>query len=414
MVTSSMHTLGSARLVALSFALLLCVAPGSAAGAPAAATEAQVAPLPTGTLSIVYVGRGAVGVSPAGIVAATGRLATRCDDTTADARYHCTFRYVPGTVVALTPLPDVASGSALHRWGALACLGRLTCPVRVGASAEAAVTFTPLQLGIAVSGEGRVRSVTPGIDCADVCRRAYPARARVLLQADSAEPVDWMSGCEPVAGRPDRCVATVAGDPHWVGVRFGDAAAPAIPGARVVVDFRILHGGDGRGRVRGAGIDCGATCTVRYTFGDRERLVAQPNVRSRFRGWRGTCGSRPVCRLSVGPVTSVRAVFAPRAGDGSPRGRRLAVTDPRAAAHGRGRRREVVFRAWVNRRAQARLVLVRGRRVVAQRVFRLRSGGNRLRLRVPARARSGRHTLTLRVRSGRQLEIVRRAVRLRS
>jgi Tol biopolymer transport system component len=65
----------------------------------------------------------------------------------------------------------------------------------------------------------------------------------------------------------------------------------------------------------------------------------------------------------------------------------------------RGRRRTVAIRLRVNARVSVRARLYRGRRQVTSRLWRLRRAGNHvLRLRVPVRARAGRHQLRLTVR----------------
>jgi hypothetical protein len=92
-------------------------------------------------------------------------------------------------------------------------------------------------------------------------------------------------------------------------------------GFEVAVTFRILRSGEGVGRVVGPGIDCGAICSAQFEFGSRIRLVAQPGPGSVFGGWAGLrqaegfggnsggCSRIPICELTVGPVTTVRARF---------------------------------------------------------------------------------------------------------
>jgi hypothetical protein len=71
--------------------------------------------------------------------------------------------------------------------------------------------------------------------------------------------------------------------------------------------------------------------------------------------------------------------------------RRIAVT-------GHGRHRSVLMRVRVNAAATVAAVLRRGRHRVAGGLWRVRVGTPLLRLRVPARARSGRSRLAVSVR----------------
>jgi hypothetical protein len=94
--------------------------------------------------------------------------------------------------------------------------------------------------------------------------------------------------------------------------------------------------------------------------------------------------------------------------------RTLVVRVRRIAVRGSGRRRVILIRIGVNARATVRARLLRGRRQVASRRWRVRAGQRVLRMRVPARARRGVYRLRLTIRdSTGQTRRVTRSVRLR-
>jgi hypothetical protein len=82
-------------------------------------------------------------------------------------------------------------------------------------------------------------------------------------------------------------------------------------------------------------------------------------------------------------------------------------------ASGKGRRRALVVSFIVDRRASARLRLMRRHRVLARRSYQLHAGANRLRLAVPRKIKPGRYQLTITVRSAPFTRTVARTVRLR-
>jgi hypothetical protein len=85
----------------------------------------------------------------------------------------------------------------------------------------------------------------------------------------------------------------------------------------------------------------------------------------------------------------------------------------RLAAFGRRGKRRVVLVVAVNQQATARLRLLRGRRQVAARTYRLHPGRNRLVLRVPRGAPGGRYRLVLKVSSAFGTQTVAGRMRLR-
>ena len=144
-------------------------------------------------------------------------------------------------------------------------------------------------------------------------------------------------------------------------------------------------------------------------FGARLSLVADPDRGSRFAGWEGACGGDATCALDVGPVTTLAAVFdrSPSSvsrTESRPGQRRPARTvfSPRLGrivVRGHGRRRVVQIPVRTNMAGSVRARLLSGRRVIANRLWRIGSGTRVLRLRVPARAARGTYGLRVTVRS---------------
>jgi hypothetical protein len=175
----------------------------------------------------------------------------------------------------------------------------------------------------------------------------------------------------------------------------------------ITVRFHILKAGSGSGRVQGASIDCGGSCSVLRDFGARQTLIAMPDPGSRFAGWRSACSSAATCTLAVGPVTAVTAAFdaagssssgrpSSSSGQGAPTAFKASLA--RAAVEGHGRKRAVVFSVRVTTPATVGARLTRKQRTVASRSWRVGAGLHQLRLRLPRKAKAGAYRLRLTVR----------------
>jgi hypothetical protein len=210
--------------------------------------------------------------------------------------------------------------------------------------------------------------------------------------------------------------------PRWGSIGFDGVPPNDQAPPDVSVDFRVAKAGNGSGTIRSDSLNCGNDCSTEGRFGENETLTAVPDDGSRFDGWRAACGSAPTCRLAIGPVTSLTAVFDKKsgaAGGGSkpgtkPPGRRaftarvLGVT-----VRGHGRRRMISIRLRVSAQATVLARLVRGRRQVASHRWRVRPGTRVLRMRVPARARPGAYRVRLTISGGGDRVGITRGVRLR-
>jgi len=72
--------------------------------------------------------------------------------------------------------------------------------------------------------------------------------------------------------------------------------------------LRIATTGDGL--VRGAGTDCGGSCSETLATGTQLGLEAVPDAGATFTGWSGACSGTGPCQLTLGSDDSVTAAFS--------------------------------------------------------------------------------------------------------
>jgi List-Bact-rpt repeat protein len=426
--------------------LLVGLTVASLAVVPSAASAA------TTTLQIVTSGLGSVAIVPAPIssVDPQGNDCPSPQTVIAGDRAaitSCALTYDVGTTVTLAASGEPANGdgpaTVFAQWSDERC-SAAQCALTLGADAQTlAALFSPQRISVLLSGAGTVTSpqgdlnsdFDTGEDCTSdgsfvvTCFGDFPLGARVGLAAvptDSSATVTWVPKaiapsilplCD--SATPPPCVVTLD-RPRWASVAFGDAEGvdSTIP-PEVDVNFRIRKTGSGTGTVRSQSIDCGGRCEASRKFGDGESLEATPDGGSRFDHWGAACGTAPRCSLAVGPVTAVTAVFergsssGPVPGGGGSANRSLRARVLKLNVRGHGRRRAILIRLQLNAASTVRAVLLRGRRQVAAKRFRVRAGSHLLRFRVPVRARPGRYRLRLTIRGDGQTKQLTQRVRLR-
>lgn len=427
------HCNPSRFLAAALVAVASCAA--LAAGARAADT----------TLRVVPIGLGTVHVSPAPTSSFDANdqpcplpdlVGTRIDLSGA-----CTLTYPVGTQVMLQATGgDDGNGPAttFRRWSDDRCPTEGTCTLTLGPDAESiGALFSPQRVSVALAGAGDVVSNPSGLaafgasDCTspinDVadCTGDFDVDLPAPVELKAASTA-WLPStpdrlfCDSTSADGTSCYVTPRW-PRWASVAFGPAEirVPSIP-PNILVNFHIRKAGSGSGSVRGQFLDCGTSCATDRAFGASETLVAVPDGDSRFDRWQAACGTDPTCRLEVGPVTAVTAVFekkasASGAAANQPAGSRRALTARvlRLNARGHGRRRTILIRLQVNVDSTVQARLLRGRRQIASRRWQLRAGSRLLRLRVPTRARPGVYRIRLTVTANNQTERITKRVRLR-
>lgn len=288
----------------------------------------------------------------------------------------CEYSVTRGDVVVLTP-PE----GTLDAWEG-GCVGAsevcrlvVTGPTGVTAVFRAGGPIPSFGVNVGRAGRGRVVSDPPGIECGDAkCAAAFGRRTRVRLTA-TAEPgsrfVGWGGDCGGDAG-----CSVLADTTRSVTATF----------RRLRHSLTVAVGGRGRGVVRSApaGIDCPPDCAEAFVEGEAVGLTPSPAPGSRFLRWEGAC-TGSACSLTLSGEQAVRAIFE-----------RCASLDYRGfAVRALRAPRRVRLAVRLTGGATVRVVLLRGRRVVARMRPRRLGGGNHvLRLRA---GRAGRYTVRMTV-----------------
>jgi len=399
-----------------------------------------------GTLQVVPVGLGSVSVSPAASAAVPSDPEVNsgsCSQTgTAGGRTDlggaCTMTYPAGTTVTLHATGgDDGDGPAttFRRWSDDRCPGTGACTVTVGADEQTvSALFGPQRVSVVITDTSGTSTVTSAPGTLGPCSLSslcgdFDPDVPVTFTAVGTTPV-WLPNdsrrgvlCDVT---PDVTCQVLPTWPRWISVGFdGQAAQSAFP-PEIDVNFHVGKTGSGSGTIRSGSLDCGEQCTAKAKFGANETFIATPDNGSRFAGWRAACGSADTCRLAVGPVTSITAVFDKAAGGVAGTGtKNPGTTKPRRRAAfaarvlglrvtGHGRRRVISLRVRTNAVSTVRARLLRGRRQVASHRWRVRRAGiSVLRMRVPARAHSGSYRLRVSVSGQGRTVNFTRGVRLR-
>jgi len=165
------------------------------------------------------------------------------------------------------------------------------------------VSAPPVTLTISLgrsTGQGRVVSNPPGIDCPPTCSTSWDSGTRITLVGaplGRTRFVGWLGAC---AGR-DEC-RLVMTRPNVVDAVFI---------RRVVLRLSVIRRG-GAGTVRGTlrGF-CPDACIHELDKGAKVTLRARPAPRSRFLGWSGRCAGRGTCSFEVDRDSQVTARFGP-------------------------------------------------------------------------------------------------------
>jgi hypothetical protein len=153
----------------------------------------------------------------------------------------------------------------------------------------------PVQLAVGLSGQGRVVSDLPGLDCAAACTTAWDPGTQLELHAEGTAGVSrfvrWTGACRG----PSDCSVELGGTASANAV-FGPLRVPV----RVAVN--------GRGRV-----SCIPRCTKQFSAGVPLTLRAVASKGWRFTGWTGACrGKLLTCRPATDFAVTARATFRKR------------------------------------------------------------------------------------------------------
>jgi Divergent InlB B-repeat domain len=414
--------------------LLVALAAAAFAAAPSAAFAV------TTDLRVVPVGGGTISVSP-------GPLnSDNCADPTDPFRGSrteipegCVMTYDVGTRVRIEAAgiaendDGIGPATTLDRWSDERCPGTGACEIVLGPDhTSVAALFTPQRVSVLIAGNGFLSGfIEP--DEGDPCDTSFPACVADFPYGSVVRLDDRLSGpgtwgqrkpgallplCD--SEQPPPCDMTMAW-PRWAAVGFGGPpnVSDTIP-AEINVDFQIRKGGSGAGTVRSESnvFNCGGLCSTERKFGTPETLVADPDSGSRFDHWGSACGTSPRCSLAVGPVTGLTAFFERSSSSGGSSQQQPSQT-PRLSARvlrlrvtGHGRKRTIFVRLNVNATSTVRAVLLRGRKRVASKRFRVKAGTPLVRFRVPKRTKAGTYRLRLTIKGNGQTRQLTRRVRL--
>jgi hypothetical protein len=155
---------------------------------------------------------------------------------------------------------------------------------------------------VASSGNGSVSSADKVISCGNKCAATYTLGTIVTLAASPGSGSvfgGWGGAC---TGNQSTC-SVVVNDAMNVSAIF-------------LSQFTLSVGKSNSGTVTSTPgndrtINCGSTCSAKFTQGAEVTLTATPPAGKQFLNWSGACsGNSPTCTLSINQSTSVQAVFS--------------------------------------------------------------------------------------------------------
>jgi hypothetical protein len=171
----------------------------------------------------------------------------------------------------------------------------------IGAQNAAANVNAP-SLTVARTGNGGVSSSDKVISCGNKCFAYYDLDTPVTLTATPGSGsvfAGWSGAC---SGAQAGCMVSVS-----------DAITA---NATFLPQFTLSIGRGGSGTVTGVpagndrAINCGSSCSAKFTQGATVTLSATPAVGLHFVSWTGACsGTTPTCMVTIAKDTTVQANF---------------------------------------------------------------------------------------------------------
>jgi uncharacterized repeat protein (TIGR02543 family) len=149
------------------------------------------------------------------------------------------------------------------------------------------------------TGSGTVMSNPLGIDCGSVCAASFAEGIAVALTATpttGSRFTGWGGDCTGTGA----CIVTMT-QAHNVMATF----------TLQTFALTVTKEGAGTGTVTSSptGIDCGSTCSARYTYGSSVTLTPTPTAGWTFTGWSGNCTGTGVCTVTMTQARTVTATF---------------------------------------------------------------------------------------------------------
>ena len=220
----------------------------------------------------------------------------------------CNASYDHNTVVTLTAL--AGGGFVFNGWEGETCTGTSTCQVTMNAARTVRARFGAVPtfpLSVSVSGDGRVSSAPPGIDCPGDCNENYAENSSVTLTAVPGAGQrfkSWSEACAANSG--PSCVLTMSE------ARQTTATFEPIP----LHSLRVTKLGTGTVTSTPVGINCGTgpDCIKDYEEGTVVMLSASTVAGHSFTGWsNGVCSGAGACSVTMSQARDITATFTPDA-----------------------------------------------------------------------------------------------------
>jgi hypothetical protein len=326
----------------------------------------------------------------------------------------------------LLPIATIAAGLVVGVTGSLAA------PARLGAGRATLQIYVPTGGAVRLAPPGRSVGGSYVASCENLCELGYARGGAVTLTATPGARATFERWSLYECARANPCRITLDRPARSVVAFFDVAPSPPPPPAPpppppppdepppppppahepppilVRLTFEVRKSGTGAGIVVGGGLSCGSACSRTYAYGTLQTFRAQPFRGSTFESWVPTCRrpNRAECQITIGEVTSLKAVFAASARA------RLTASIASIGVRGTGRHRRLVARLLLSAGADVTASLRRGDRAFGRWEFRARAGPSRRELRVPPATPSGTYRFVVTIAVGVRRTTAARTVRV--
>jgi hypothetical protein len=181
-------------------------------------------------------------------VSGNGRLSSQ--PTGIDCGSSCNADFAFSTAVVLTATP--AQGQVLQSWGgACAAATGNTCSLTLSQATSVSATFAAavnnFGLGVAVTGNGTVRSQPAGIDCGSICSGSFAESTTVVLTALPAQGQVFQAWGGACSGAGSTCNLTMSAARNVTATFAAATGSAPVWGAAVLLensdDFNVTESG---------------------------------------------------------------------------------------------------------------------------------------------------------------------------
>jgi uncharacterized repeat protein (TIGR02543 family) len=164
-------------------------------------------------------------------------------------------------------------------------------------------------VGVGGTGEGKIGSSPPGIDCPPTCIASFvstddPANYQPVTLGATATPGSVFEGFGECGQNECTIDPIEPGHTYEVDVEFTRVQPAQFP-------LTVAVTGQGRVTSSPGGIDCGQACSQSFAANANVTLAAIPTPGWTFAGWGGACSGTGACSITMSGPLSVTATFAP-------------------------------------------------------------------------------------------------------